>query len=387
MKNIFITLLIYFFGSTLLYGQTKNLPFQLHGVVTGTPKDSVIISYYNDNERKMLNRSLPVLNGEFNLKGFIDGPKSARISFKQKGEAITKQVSEIFYMDPAVMTMNVDPAKLKELKLTGSSTQQDYDDYNNMVQPVRARYEQLASAIKAETDVTKQAALKKQRQPALDAITNTTYDFFISHPRSFVTEDMLQMYSMMLSDDSTKRVFNALPAQLKQNNIGKAMSERFAAKESVADGKMVKGFKTVDVDNKPLSLDQYKGKYLILDFWASWCVPCRKSHPALRKIYARYHKKGLEIIGIADDVPRPEIWRKAIAQDSIGIWHHVLDGVDQKKAMSGIKNPNDIMALYGVTALPTKFLVDPQGKIIMKEIGDDMTAMANKLAELIDKTK
>ncbi|WP_285008275.1 TlpA family protein disulfide reductase [Pedobacter faecalis] len=146
-------------------------------------------------------------------------------------------------------------------------------------------------------------------------------------------------------------------------------------------GKKAPNFITKDVNGRKLSLESFKGKYVILDFWATWCKPCRQSHPHLISLYKKYHDKGLEIIGIADDDPRPEAWREAIAADNITMFHHALAGSDPKKRMKGEENPADIMAMYSVPALPTKFVIDKAGKVVAAYVGDS-DKIDGKLKEL-----
>jgi peroxiredoxin len=367
-----------------VHAQNTGGKFTLSGALTGTARDSVALSYRSA-DGKFLHLAQAVKGGRFSFDGYLEGPESAQLLFKSKGvkeDATLWQQAQHFYIEPGVMTIQLDPDKPATLRMTGSKTQEDQLAYDALLKPLHEVYETLSIETKKETDPEKQKELRKKRQAMFDAMNDKTYEFFIAHPASYFTEDKLQMFSMLFNQDSSRRVFDALPAEMKQNRIGRTMGARFMAMESVADGKMVKAFKTIDVNSQPLSTDQFKGKYLILDFWASWCVPCRHSHPALRRIYAQYHSKGLEIVGIANDGPRPAVWRQAIAQDSIGVWRHILDGSDAQKTMNGIANPDDIMALYGVTALPTKFLIDRQGRIIMRETGSDMTAMADKIEAL-----
>ena len=122
---------------------------------------------------------------------------------------------------------------------------------------------------------------------------------------------------------------------------------------------------TLNVKDVPLtiSLSDYKGKYVLLDFWASWCVPCRAGNPHLKELYAKYHDKGIEFIGVSDDDSKPDAWHKAVEKDGLP-WRHVLRGLDMQKLMNNQPNPNDISEKYGIHTLPTKILIDPAGKII-----------------------
>ena len=101
----------------------------------------------------------------------------------------------------------------------------------------------------------------------------------------------------------------------------------------------------------------------MIDFWASWCVPCRKGNPHLLQLYSKYKKKGFEIIGVSDDDSNHAAWRKAVEQDKIGVWKHVLRGL--KKMENGrYDKSEDKSEAYGIHTLPSKILVGPDGVII-----------------------
>ena len=125
---------------------------------------------------------------------------------------------------------------------------------------------------------------------------------------------------------------------------------------------------------------------MLLDFWASWCVPCRKGNPHLLSLYANYKDKGLEIIGISDDDKNPDAWKKAIEKDGIGVWKHVLRGMKQTPEGRADRSTS-ISDQYGTSTLPTKILIDPQGIIIGRYGADGETddALDKKLAELFGK--
>lgn len=114
-----------------------------------------------------------------------------------------------------------------------------------------------------------------------------------------------------------------------------------------------------------IRLQDYKGKYVLLDFWGSWCAPCRKGNPHLKELYAKYHEKGFEIIGIANEneatlsEARSE-WLQAIQKDGLP-WVNILNN-------EGIKD-NNVVAAYAVNEYPTKILIGPDGKIVSRLIG------------------
>jgi thiol-disulfide isomerase/thioredoxin len=137
------------------------------------------------------------------------------------------------------------------------------------------------------------------------------------------------------------------------------------------------------LDGKMVNSNELKGKYILVDFWGSWCVPCRKSHPALKELYAKYKSKGLEIIGVSNEIvsgnrtreQQDEVWRKAINEDDIN-WLHVL--YDPAIA--------DIVKAYDINGYPTKFLIDREGKFMWRILGTSEAghqALEKKLAELM----
>jgi len=140
-----------------------------------------------------------------------------------------------------------------------------------------------------------------------------------------------------------------------------------------AVGSMASGFETKDINGKLLNLKEFRGKYVLLDFWASWCIPCRKSNPHLITLYHKYSAKGFDIIGISDDDQRQIQWKNAVKQDSTNLWHQVLRGAVTTPDQATIANPDDLHQRYNIQSLPVKILIDPAGKIIGRYGDNDTT--------------
>jgi peroxiredoxin len=138
---------------------------------------------------------------------------------------------------------------------------------------------------------------------------------------------------------------------------------------TVAVGRPAPDFTQNDTAGRPVSLSSFRGKYVLVDFWASWCGPCRQENPTVVAAYQKFHGKGFEIIGISLDQDEKS-WKKAIRTDKL-TWTHVSD----------LKNWNNAVAkAYGVQGVPQNFLIDPQGKIVARGLrGEDLD---KKLSEI-----
>ncbi|UYZ60029.1 TlpA disulfide reductase family protein [Hymenobacter latericus] len=143
-----------------------------------------------------------------------------------------------------------------------------------------------------------------------------------------------------------------------------------AVARATAVGQLAPDISLPTPQGNAVALSSLRGKYVLMDFWASWCGPCRRENPELLKLYQAYRGKGLELYSVATD-DKPEAWRKAIAADGL-TWTQVFD--DPKAAQPAKET-------YGIRALPTTILLDPQGRIIAKNMRGE--ALAAKLADLL----
>jgi peroxiredoxin len=159
-----------------------------------------------------------------------------------------------------------------------------------------------------------------------------------------------------------RNLYDSLTPGIQQSFFGKKLSELVTAASSTAIGAAAPDFQMNDVNGKPVSLSSFKGQYVLVDFWASWCGPCRQENPNLVKAYNTFKDKGFTILGVSLDKDK-KAWVKAIAEDKLS-WTHVSD----------LQFWNNAAArLYRVQAIPANFLLDKEGKIIAKNLrGKDL---------------
>jgi peroxiredoxin len=173
---------------------------------------------------------------------------------------------------------------------------------------------------------------------------------------------------------------NVINRNSKNKNIGKKVQDFVNVLESQKNldiGKIAPNFTSTTPDGKELSLNDIKGKVTIIEFWAAWCGPCRRENPNIVKVYNKYHKKGLEIIGVSlDGTGRQKdskaAWLKAIEDDKL-IWHQV----------SSLQYFDDPVAkLYNINSIPASFILDEDGKIVAKRLRGQ--ALEDQIAKMLD---
>lgn len=209
-------------------------------------------------------------------------------------------------------------------------------------------------------------------------------DYMKKYPSTALAANFLRMELGHMPIEKMKEAYDKLDATAKETTSGKEIANEIAVLERVNPGNPAPDFTANDLlTGKPFSLSSLKGKVVLLDFWASWCVPCRKSNPHVKALYEKYKKKGFDVVYVASDDSNPNAALKAIEQDGIKKYHHLLSGLKQLKDANGkpmgYDKSEDIGEKYAIHFLPTKYLIDREGKIIGKV--DDETLDA-KLKEL-----
>lgn len=374
-------------------------PFSINGHIKGKT-DSYIYLSYRDAKTFVIDSAL-IENGDFLFKGNLNGPTEAAVMLVRNPRSAEQYLQ--LYLMPANMQLSLDYDNFSDgAVLKGSSVQAEADRLKKMqapfmvqIKPLSQAYDKAGeiyrNAIKAKKDEATLDSLKQVAENAKDAmepyqkqLRNVIIQFMDEYPASYVTASNLRYYitSMPLSEGEER--YGKLPEDIKRSNLGQELKKELDGLKMGSPGARAYVFASKELRGEPLSLADYKGKYVLLDFWASWCVPCRASNPHLKELYSKYKDKGFEIVGISDDDNNHEAWQKAVEKDHIGVWKHILRGLDMQKVMKGEKNPSDISQYYGIHSLPTKILIDPKGIIIGRYGGggENEEAMDKKLSEI-----
>lgn len=345
----------------MIYGKIKN------------QSDGYIKLDYINYKGKYVKDSAKIIDGCFTLKGYISHPISADIY----GEINLNNTNDInfhtIFIEPGKMQLTVEKDKFKYLLLKGSKTQKQIDSLNNsfvykkMVDSLNREifYIDLATKINQSNKFLKDSAknVRIKLDPYYREINKKNIDFIIKKNTSYYSVYYLQILLHRLPIDSVKEIFNSYSEALQNSYYGKKISEDIRAIEGGRPGSMAKNFSSVDQNGNLISLEQFKGEsYLLLDFWATWCKPCREESPFLVELNAKFKSKGLQIISIGDDDDRKLAWKQAIQDDKTGDWIHILKG-------SG--TGNDLGKLYAIQPIPTKILIGKDGIVLMRYEGTD----------------
>jgi thiol-disulfide isomerase/thioredoxin len=365
--------IIILISSCTSHTNKNSTEFTLQGEINGQDSGIIVLSYHQD--KTSIQDTSKIKNGKFIFTGKIFEPTQAILSDKNDFNRV------FVFLEPRNMKISLAKDKYEECKMTGSKTQNESDLVNKMEKPfyerifaLRDQKNKINDSIKNTKDGSVKILLEKKAEE-IDRLWSQTgkkidsiqIKFVLENPKSFLTLVYLRMLGSneVISLDSTKSIFYGLDNSLKESSYGKNIIEDIRKKENVQIGAVIQDLSFIDIDNQTITFSQFRDKNtVLLDFWASWCVPCRESFPHLREIYSKYHPKGLEIIAIARLDLNKETWIEAINQEKIDMWYNA-----STIFRNGEINNKDITDNLFVPAIPFTLLIDKTGRIIYRHVG------------------
>lgn len=375
MKKKLIPAAVFAFFFLPVSAQKQSNEFSLTGKVEGISNGWLYL-YYSNGEGKRIKDSSEIKDGLFSFKGTVSEPGMAYLQLKE--EKRNELNSANLFLEPGAIKV---AAKLNEFRYattSGSALQKDYAGLIASKKAVEAKYQKQLDSLRTEKDHEKNAEIRERLAPYFREMAETDFHFFRNRPQSYITAYMMRFHVSDLPLDSLQAIYDRMGAKLQQSASAKDLAAEIQKLRGGSPGSAAKGFTTVDINGSSLSLTDYKGKYVLLDFWASWCVPCRKGNPHLKELYAKYKDKGIEFIGIADDDRAEDAWKKAVEKDGLP-WKHVRRGL--KYENGNYDRSTDINENFGIHTLPTKILIDPNGMIVGR-YGEEEAELDTKLREI-----
>lgn len=325
--------------------------------------------------------SANVVEGKFTFTGPLTTVSQAAIIIKHDATPAARGVAAdafLFYLEPAPMQIVSATDSVKHATVKGSKINEDNEKYKALTKSALDKNAALMNEYYAKTpEQRKDEAYMKtvySRDEAIrKEIAALNKQFYAANLDSYVG---LVAYQGTIDLDAdltgTEAEFNKFSAAVKATDLGKSIAQTIASAKKTGIGQMAMDFTQNDVNDKPVKLSDFRGKYVLLDFWASWCGPCRGENPNVVKAYNAYKDKNFTVLGVSLDQPGKKAeWLAAIEKDGL-TWTQLSD-------LKGWENAASKM--YGVRGIPANFLIDPSGKIIAKNIRGE--ELHKKLSEVI----
>lgn len=365
---------------------TESNKYVINGTISDNDGKTVYLNYQMGDST--VKDSTVIADGKFTFNGNIDRPycSGALIIGDMNDMQNRPDVCQLA-LEPGTITVDAEAGTLKEAVIKGGKTQTEMNELAAQLKPMQDKFDEFNKVYYTLEDDAKRDSMNAAMEPVRKEYKEICTNFYKTHTDSYLAPQYLFMDMSEMSYEDIKAAYDAFTDDVKNygNEIGEVKKE-LDALEKIQPGNVAPDFTAEDINGKKFTLSSLKGKVVILDFWASWCKPCRASNPHMLQLYKKYHDKGLELVYVSDDDSAPEKWRKAVEEDKLvgDGFHHVLRGMkwDRSKGMDGIDHTNDISDKYAIHFLPTKYLIDREGKMVCKIAEGEDEALDSKLKEL-----
>jgi len=298
-----------------------------------------------------------IRGGKFEFKGTIDRPQLAEIDLimprpagkkghktDDGGDNASGKNTALFYMEDNI-SVNFDNAGVGNVT-GGGKEEQAYKEF------------------------IAESKEKNKSNPSEEVFQQNIADFMSKHPDAYISLDMLEMFAGAMQPKTFEPMLNSLSPRMQNTKKAQAWKKKLNEAKRFDVGQLAVDFTLNDKDGHAISLSSYKGRYVLLDFWASWCGPCRAENPNVLAAYNKYKDKNFQVLSVSID-DNKNAWLKAVAEDKLP-WTQVSD----------LKGANsDVAKLYNIDEIPQNLLIDPTGKIVGRNLrGNDLNKM---LAEIL----
>ncbi len=370
--NYFELTLLLILGVVLFFNnQGDDNGYVISGKINGQNNKRIFLSV-SISPWKILKDSTTIIDSKFTFKGQLaePAPASLRVDGSYNGLDL--------FLDNSTVTIDATNSDLNTATITGSKENDLYTSFNKTTKPYLVTEDDVNLYSKYETakDVNN---LKKMQALFDDKETKriaAVKQFAAQNPDAKVSAYLMIVYLSELPYQQLMDAYQQLSSRIKDSGYGKYLQKILVKSEKTAVGRNAEDFVQNDVNGNPVHLSSFRGKYVLLDFWASWCEPCRLENPYLVSAYKKYNSKGFDILSVALEQPdRKENWTKAISDDGLR-WTNVSDFKYLK---------NDVAVQYGISNIPANLLLDREGRIIAKNLSTEK--LEKKLEGLFNETK
>ena len=361
MKRLLLVLLL---SPILVIAQTSTKGFTIEGKLDGYP-DGTEIKLYKNGENVESSKT-KLLKTKFTLKGRVVEPI---LCFLIIGDAKPVEI----YVENAVISIKGKKVEPPVFEISGSASHKDFAEFLKGFMPLAQQSSTLAATVNKTVPGAERDALLVTYNKQQESIQTEIDKFIKSKPRSLVSAFVLRA-TYQFNEDIIKleNRYKLLDATVKNSVAGKELNAFINESKIGAIGTQALDFTQPDTTGTPISLSSFRGKYVLVDFWASWCGPCRNENPNVVENFKKFSNKNFTVLGVSLDRPgQKDKWINAIKEDGL-TWTHISDLQFWN---------NSAAVLYNIKGIPQNILVDPQGKIVAKNLRGP--ALEEKLCELL----
>ncbi|MEH6680517.1 MAG: TlpA disulfide reductase family protein [Sediminicola sp.] len=348
--------------ATLISCQDKptSKGYFINGIAKNVPDSTQILLYLYPKTDVVADSTL-VINEIFQFRGNIKRPRLAHLRI------IKSKDDRTFWLENKKIDFIGEKGNFSDSRIKGSNTQKESE---TLLERKDSIFEEMKRLETMVTDNNRDS-LFVIYENMQDIEININKKFIIEYPNSYESLTRLNWSKERMGSEETAKIFSQLNSELYSTEEGKAIEKFIAINKKLKVGDKFVDIEQPDINGQMVKLSDIQGTYTLIEFWASWCGPCRSFNPELVEQYKKYNDKGFEIFGISLDADE-EKWIKAIEKDGL-LWENVSDlkGSDNEAAM-----------IYGVRDIPDNFLIDGNGKIIARFIRGEK--LEKKLKELFD---
>ena len=294
---IFLLSIGSFYGCRHQNGTIKEeAQFKINGKIDDVNVDTVFFRYFRCvKDNSVIKDTISVTNGTFIIEGIISPRANAYLSIKDKGEVL-------IYLDPGEMQLYLKKDSLENFVLKGSQTQIDKEMLEVQTKPLEDYLSEIKTQLSSEQSEQNKDFLTSQKDSVENLLKNAWIDFITSHPSSHYSLDVIfrLLFYKMQNGDMLMNLFDKLSGNVRASCSGKEVYG-YILQRKKSTMTNISSLEALDKDGTLVKLSDFEGKYVLIDFWASWCVPCINGFPHLKELYAKYKDKGLVVISISID--------------------------------------------------------------------------------------